>query len=201
MKSQRAKDATCILPAMHKTYSDVQHVLFERMSSQLRGVRSRARLTNPVRPINILIKIVQPSGFILHHPVGICITPCRRCVRTNIRQRRKYTSGNTNADVDAVFAAAVETVQHPRICGRRQVLSAIMTLFRVYALPLQTAIPQFPSRRCFQAPSWTLFAVSELHKLTCQEMSRSFTIQALRGCAEGRVVDSRPNNVTETPVR
>ena len=57
---------------------------------------------------------------------------------------------------------------------------------------------QFPSRRCFQAPSWTLFAVSELHKLTCQEMSRSFTIQALRGCAEGRVVDSRPINVNET---
>ena len=145
--------------------------------------------------------LLQPSGFILHHPVGICITPCRRCVRTNIHQRRNYASGNTNPDVDAVFAAAVKNVQNPRICGRRQVLSAIMTLFRVYALPLQTAIPQFPSRRCFQAPSWTLFAVSELHKLTCQEMSRSFTIQALRGCAEGRVVDSRPNNVTETPVR
>ena len=100
--------------------------------------------------------------FILHHPVGICITPCRRCVRTNIHQRRNYASGNTNPDVDAVFAAAVKNVQNPRICGRRQVLSAIMTLFRVYALP-GTAVTNSNSQvdavfkplrgRCLQSPS------------------------------------------------
>ena len=106
--------------------------------------------------------LLQPSGFILHHPVGICITPCRRCVRTNIHQRRNYASGNTNPDVDAVFAAAVKNVQNPRICGRRQVLSAIMTLFRVYALP-GTAVTNSNSQvdavfkplrgRCLQSPS------------------------------------------------
>ena len=144
---------------------------------------------------------LQPSGFILHHPVGICITPCRRCVRTNIHQRRNYASGNTNPDVDAVFAAAVKNVQNPRICGRRQVLSAIMTLFRVYALP-GTAVTNSNSQvdavfkplrgRCLQSPS----CISSLVR-RCRGVSR------YRHCvgAPGRVVDSRPNNVTETPVR
>ena len=115
----------------------------KRAEEGLEGDFARDVLLHVGEDVFILVVIViQPSGFILHHPVGICITPCRRCVRTNIHQRRNYASGNTNPDVDAVFAAAVKNVQNPRICGRRQVLSAIMTLFRVYALPLQTAIPK-----------------------------------------------------------
>ena len=119
-------------------------------------------------------KAVLGCGFILHHPVGICITPCRRCVRANVHQPRNYASGNTNLDVDAVLEAAVKNVQIPRICGRRQVLSAIVTLCRVDALMLRTnshskvdAVSKPQSRKliCQDIPR-TLVAVSESRKLS-----------------------------------
>ena len=74
-------------------------------------------------------RLLLGCGFILHHPVGICITPCRRCARASIHQPRNYYE----PDVDAVFEA---------VCGRRHVLSASVTLFRVDALPMSQAFTQ-----------------------------------------------------------